>query len=92
MATNQEWIEHLEKGMNKKLHQFETTLSKLLDLLISIWTSSPNHLADLFANSLIPHMNLVKEENRSNYEGGRKQFTSKLAQLEFPKFYGHDPI
>ena len=98
MATNKERIENLEVGLgglqanlsrmelgvNDKLHQLENAISKISEVLST--RQNPT-----FSN--VNERNGQSSYGRSceNTEGGRPMFSSKLAKLEFPKYFGDDP-
>jgi len=95
MATNKERIEMLEAGlggvqegvqriemsMTRKMHELEETINKLSEALLSSKGESSHSNANREGNSRSSH-----EEN----EGNIQVFSSKMAKLEFPRFFGQD--
>ena len=96
MATNKERIENLEsrmndmrdglqqleKGMTDKFSYLESSLTRLTDVILASKESVMQGSHDR-ASSSQP----VREES----DGGRQIYSSKMAKLEFPRYYGEDP-
>ncbi|KAJ0020779.1 hypothetical protein Pint_31593 [Pistacia integerrima] len=78
-------------GVSDKLHQLEDAISKLSEILLSNQAASISNNSELHANSPNGRSRKPREESRDNAEGGRQLFSSKLAKLEFPRFFGDDP-
>ena len=105
MATNKERIENLETqmgglkdnfsildmGVTDKLQQLENAVSKLADAVIPKHVPSSSNTNDRTGNSLTGCSRSTREDSQENVEGGRPIFSSKLAKLEFPKYFGDDP-
>ncbi|KAH9663489.1 hypothetical protein KPL70_019711 [Citrus sinensis] len=91
MATNKERIELLEAGLgslqdgknrmelgiNDRLHHLAETLNKLTETI----------MASKGALIQIAHdQSGLSRPNREEHEGGRQNFSSKMAKLEFPRY------
>ena len=98
MATNKERIENLEVGLgglqanlsrmelgvNDKLHQLENAISKISEVLSTRQDPTSSNVNERNRQSSYGR-------SRENTEGRRLIFSSKLAKLEFPKYFGDDP-
>ena len=95
MSTNKERIEHLEEGLGgvqdgmqrmevgitDKIQQLEDTIAKLSEALLSS-RSSPSH-----------NNYNWERQSRTNRDtsDNNKPFSSMIAKVEFPRFFGDDP-
>ena len=76
----QDKMQRIEVGINNKLAHIEETLSKLVE---SFNTSKD---APSTNNNIA-----TSRPNREKNNGGRQQFQSKVAKLDFPCYAGNDP-
>ena len=80
----QDGMQRLELGVTDKLHHLEETINKLSKALLSTKEPSRNN------------NNNWREESSCSYheknDDGRQVFSSKMAKLEFQRYFGDDPI
>lgn len=91
LAGLQEQLSKMELGVADKLHQLENSISKIAEAVLSKQEPSSSNTKDRTGNFLTGHSRNTREESRENTEGGRPLFSSRLAKLEFPKYFGNDP-
>ena len=83
MATNKERIEALEAGLDgvqTRMQRLEETISRLSEVMLAN-TESSNHNTSGCGPS---------RTHREEFDGSRQIFSSKMARLEFPKYFGDD--
>jgi len=100
MTTNKEGIENLEVGLGglqdgmsrlelnivDRIHQMESNINKLTEVLLSNKEGSSSN-----TNDRSERTRHNREEFLEKIDGGRQMFSSKLAKLEFPIYSGNDP-
>jgi hypothetical protein len=105
MATNKERIELLETGLGgvqdgmqrledsmiNRLHHLEETINKLSEAMIASKASSSYHNNDRDSFSRTHREDTDGGRKKTDIEGGRHVFSSKMAKLEFPRYSGNDP-
>ncbi|KAJ9176931.1 hypothetical protein P3X46_012192 [Hevea brasiliensis] len=88
MATNKERIENLEVGLRGLQNSFNTMEKGVNDKLHHLEEAINKMTALLMTNSTTASSN----DSHNQPEGNRSWFSSKLAKLEFPRFFGDDPM
>ena len=86
MTSNKERIEALEVGLGRvqdRIQRLEEIVNKLSEALLPTKEASSNN-----NNGREGSFHSHREEN----DGGRQVFSSKMARLEFPKYFGEDPM
>lgn len=105
MATNKEQIQLLEAGlggvqdsmqriedsMTDRLHSLEETINKLLNAILASKVSLSHHNNDWDGFSHTHRDETDSGRYKTDNKGGRHVFSSKMAKLEFSRYYGDDP-
>ena len=82
----------LEVGVTDKLHHLEEAIKKISDVLLSRHDSPTTYAGDRHGNqSSNARYRESRNEARGTNKGGRPQFISKLAKLEFLQYSSNDP-
>jgi hypothetical protein len=98
MTTNKERIENLEAalgglqdnfnkmelGVTDKLQQLEAAISRISEVLLPRQEPNSSNVQERSGQAF-------GARSRDTTDGGRSMFSSKLAKLEFPKYFGTDP-
>ena len=74
-------MNQMELGINDRLHHLEETLNKLTKTIMASKGEAIQIAHDQSGSS---------RPNREDHEGGRQNFSSKMAKLEFPRYSGDD--
>ena len=106
MTTTRVRIESLEAGFGglqdnflrlkveviEKLQHFEDVINKILDVVLSRHDSPTTYTSGHHGNeSSNAQYRESRNKARKTNKGGRRQFISRLAKLEFPRYSGDDP-
>ncbi|KAL9410915.1 hypothetical protein AB3S75_044649 [Citrus x aurantiifolia] len=82
LGSLQDGMNRMELGINDRLHHLAETLNKLTETI----------MASKGASIQIAHdQSGLSRPNREEHEGGRQNFSSKMAKLEFPRYSDDNP-